>query len=258
MITITNPKIAGFAPRWAPFGGFSVLFDNPGQGLTAVGRQLFLTSDVDADPALGFYRGLRDNLARLGGDQLTNRYLFCHLPSPSYHVTLWDGGNHGNVGAVLSEHRQKLDDLLAGLPESLSLAHELISPVIDSAVVGPLGEGLRFRYDRLELWGDVVLVARLAAADPESATRLDMLIAERRRLTADFRATYGIGPGDDYRPHVSLGYFADRELARRARSCLVDWEDSFSEPMAGQELFFAGASLYGFTDMATFFKPAPT
>jgi hypothetical protein len=27
MITITQPKVQGFWPRWAPFNGFSLLFD---------------------------------------------------------------------------------------------------------------------------------------------------------------------------------------------------------------------------------------
>ena len=29
MIPITNPKLAGLEPRWAPFRGFSLVFDPP-------------------------------------------------------------------------------------------------------------------------------------------------------------------------------------------------------------------------------------
>jgi hypothetical protein len=256
MIAITNPKVEGFIPRWAPFCGFSILFDNPGESLTRAGQQFVVSCDVDADPALGFYRGLRDNLAGLGGDWLTNSYLFCHLPPPSYHVTLWDGGNDGNVAAMLPEQRHKLEALLAGLPEAMAPSSELIARAAASPLAdGSVGE-IRFRYDRLFNWGDVVLVALLAAADVESAAILVTLVEERRRLSADFRATYGIGPSDEYRPHVSLGYFANRELAQRAHPSVAEWDRTFAEQMAGQVLAFSGASVYGFTDMATFFKPA--
>jgi hypothetical protein len=41
MVTITNTKIAGVdGPRWAPFRGFSLLFDNPGDGVLPMGKGL--------------------------------------------------------------------------------------------------------------------------------------------------------------------------------------------------------------------------
>jgi hypothetical protein len=48
MISITNAKLAGYIPRWAPFRGFSILSDNPGQSLTSTEQQRRLTCDVDA------------------------------------------------------------------------------------------------------------------------------------------------------------------------------------------------------------------
>ena len=41
-----------------------------------------------------------------------------------------------------------------------------------------------------------------------------------------------------------------------ARPCLPDWNALFAERMQGVTLTFRQASLYGFTDMATFFKAA--
>ena len=55
---------------------------------------------------------------------------------------------------------------------------------------------------------------------------------------------------------VSLGYFAGREGAQLARPCLREWDVLFAERMQGLTLTFQQASLYGFTDMATFFKVA--
>jgi hypothetical protein len=255
MISITNAKVAGFTPRWATFRGFSILFDNPGQSLARAGQQRTLSCDVDGDPSLGFYRSLRDSLARLDLDLLTNSYLFCPLPPSSYHVTVWDGGNDSNVGQVVPDHRHALDLLLAGLPATLSEPNGLTTLAARSPLVAD-GGAITFRYDRLFLWGHSVLVALLAPADPASADRLREIEAGRRALSAQSQRVYGISASDRYLPHVSLGYFANREGAQLAASMLGTWESGFAGEMAGQLLPFAHASVYGFTDMATFFTTA--
>ena len=83
-------------------------------------------------------------------------------------------------------------------------------------------------------------------------------VKERRRLNDSFHdsfhESFGIAAYEDYTPHVSLGYFASREGAQMARPCLRDWNALFAERMQGLTLTFQKASLYGFTDMATFFK----
>lgn len=140
-----------------------------------------LACDVDGDPALGFYRSLRDSLARLDLDLLTNTYLFCPLPPPSYHVTVWDGGNDGNVGLVPPDHREDLSLLLSGLPASLSRPNASMALAARSPLVAD-GGGITFRYDRLFLWSNSVLVALLAPADPASADRLADIEAARRAL----------------------------------------------------------------------------
>lgn len=255
MISITNAKVAGFTPRWAPFRGFSILFDNPGRSLTHAGQQRMLSCDLDGDPDLGFYRSLRDTLARLDLDLLTNTYLFCPLPPPSYHVTVWDGGNDGNVGQALPDYRHTLSLLLAGLPAALSRPNALTAVATRSPLVAD-GGGITFRYDRLFLWSNIGLVAVLAPADPASAHRLGEIEAARRTLSAEFRQAYGISASDRYLPHVSLGYFANREAAQLAAPMLGAWESVFAGAMVGQVLPFARASVYGFTDMATFFTAA--
>ena len=99
------------------------------------------------------------------------------------------------------------------------------------------------------------MVARLA---PTEASResFEQLVAERRELNASFRTEFGIGASENYTPHVSLGYFANREGAQLARHCLSGWNEGFSEQMHGLTLSFQHASIYGFTDMATFFTSA--
>src|SRR5712691_6763684 len=148
MITITNPKVAGFVPRWAPFRGFSLLFDSPGHSLTRSGDRLDLNGDVDADPELLFHRRLRDSLADLHPDLLTNTYLFCPLPPASYHVTVWDGGNDGNVDRVTGPQRPELEALRAGLPGSLSQPNSFVAMAAASPLVRQGEWNLRFRFDR--------------------------------------------------------------------------------------------------------------
>ncbi len=252
MFSITNEKVAGFVPRWASFRGFSILFDPPGDALTPMGPCLHLACDVEADPALGFYKALRDGLARLDPDLLTAAYLFCPLPPPSYHVTVWDGANDGNATFVAPDKRPALEQLLAGLPDSLALPHEMTAPALASPLVRRDWD-IEFRFDRLAIRG--ALVARLSPTEA-SAEAFAAFVEERHRLNDFVHETFGIATYEDYTPHVSLGYFASREGAQLARPCLPDWNALFEERMQGLTLSFRRAGLYGFTDMATFFKAA--
>lgn len=255
MFSITNEKVAGFTPRWAQFRGFSILFDNPGDCLTPSGSCLYLACDVEADAALGFYKALRDSLAQLNPDLLTAAYLFCPLPPPSYHVTVWDGANDGNGSFVVSDRRPALERLLPALPDALALPQEMTEPARASPLVRRHDWNIKFRFDRLVIWGGVVMVARLSPTEA-SQKAFAAFVEERRRLNESFRAVFGIGASPNYTPHVSLGYFANRAGAQLATPCLHDWNALFEERMQGSTLSFQGASLYGFTDMATFFKAA--
>jgi len=255
MFSITNEKVAGFVPRWAMFRGFSILFDNPGDCLTPSGSCLNLACDVETDAALGFYKSLRDSLARLNPDLLTATYLFCPLPPPSYHVTVWDGGNAGNVALVASDRRPVLQHLLASLPDALALPQEMTEPALVSPLARRRDWDIEFQFDRLALWSNVVLVARLSPTEA-SQEAFGQFVEERRRLNGSFYESFGIRASENYTPHVSLGYFANREGAQLATPCLREWDALFAERMQSLTLSFRRASLYGFTDMATFFKAA--
>jgi len=255
VFSITNEKVAGFTPRWAGFRGFSILFDNPGDCLTPSGSYLHLTCDVETDTTLGFYKALRDSLARLNPDLLTAAYLFCPLPSPSYHVTVWDGANDGNRSFVVSDRRPALERLLAGLPDALALPQEITAPALASPLVRRHDWDIEFQFDRLVIWSNVVMVVRLAPTEA-SQEAFGQFVEERRRLNSSFYEAFGIRASQNYTPHVSLGYFANSEGAQSATPCLPDWNALFAERMQGLTFPFHRASLYGFTDMATFFKAA--
>lgn len=256
MLTITNTKVAGFTPRWAAFRGFSLLFDNPGRSLTRSGNRLDLACDVVHDGDLPFYRGLNSTMAMLDLNLLTNTYLFCPLPPSSYHVTVWDGGNDGNCAQVVAGERPHLETLLAGLPDSLLHPAAVTDIPLRSPLVTRRDWSIRFRLDSLMKWGNIVLVARLAPADDASAEMFEALVEEPSRLNAQYREAFGISASDKYTPHVSLGYFANKEAAQLASPCLEEWNTIFLARLRGRTLDFHQASLYGFMDMATFFKAA--
>jgi hypothetical protein len=253
VITVTNPKVAGFVPQWATFRGFSILFDNPGNTLQYTSGYELLVCDVDRDPALSFYRNLRDALASLDERHLTHSYLFCPLPSTSYHVTVWDGANDGNVGKITAPQREIIEQVLADVPKALCKPHKLIQLVRTSALVERHDWNLTFRFSRLSLVGESVLVAELDPATPDDAEGLGELIRGRSELSSRVQASYGFSPYEQYWPHVSLGYFANRQLAQQAMPYVEQWNASFMKRLDGQTVTFTRAQVYGFNDMATFF-----
>ena len=256
MISITNTKVVGFTPRWAAFRGFSLLWDNPGQGVAHSGQRLDLACEIHADAELHFYKALNDSLTALDVTLLSNTYLFCPLPPPSYHVTLWDGGNDGNIAGVFPAQRSHLQDFLTGLPDSLLTPNPITDIPVASSLVTRQNWNVRYCFNSLFKWSNSVLVAGLTPLDEISANISAQISLERRWLNAQYQQAYGIAASDNYGPHVSLGYFANKEHAQLSTPCLPDWNRIFAERMQGQTLTFQRASLYGFTDMATFFKAA--
>lgn len=252
MITISNQKIAGFEPRWADFRGYSLLFNNPGDSLTPSGARLDLDNPVDTDPDLGFYRALNNSITAFGREMLIRSYLFCPLPPPSYHVTVWDGCNAANVADVVPLHRTALEAQLKYLPSSLAQNNVLTDHVLASALADYKFD-ITFCFDRLMKWGNNVLVAKLMPSE-ESQAQFQELVIRRSSLSAEFAALTGLNPSKQYTPHVSLGYFANQEAAQQATLCVDAWSAIVREQVGEQCLRFNSLSLYGFTDMAHFFK----
>lgn len=254
MITVTNEKVAGFEPRWARFRGFSLLFDNPGRSLSPGGGLLRVDCRVGDDPALRLYAALAGALEDAGGGALLNAYLFCALPPSSYHVTAWDGGNDGNARRVSAPHRAEFEGFLEGLPGSARAGCALTRAAAESALAATPGRPLSFKFEGLVMWGRQVLAARLAPAGAGSTDALERIVRDRAALSAHFRGAFGVAPGDDYAPHVSLGYFANRESAELAAPRLGEWAELARARAGGLTVTFGAVGLYAFTDMAHFYK----
>lgn len=254
MISVTNPRVAGFNPRWSLFRGLTLLFDNPGASLAEWQGLQRVACDVASDPALEFYRVLRGGLEEIGIDMLTETYLFCPLTPASYHVTAWDCVNDGNAAQVHAQHRPELAQMLSDIPAALAQPNSFTTLPQASPLLTKHDWNMRFRFDRLVKWRNSVIVALLRPADEGTAESYHAFTQARDQLNTRFRHTFGIGASEIYRPHATLGYFANLQAAQLATPCMDDWSSSVAARMDNITLTFARVSLYGFTDLETFFR----
>ena len=231
MIPITNPKLVGLEPRWAPFRGVSLVFENP--------------------PDDSFFGALREGLAALDRDALIEDHLLRLLPLKSHHVTVWDGVNDGKLKDVAPKFRAEWARFLEAIPAP-AFPEALFRDVLASELLACPDWNLRLQYAQIENWSDVSLVARLAPVDETSAANLDRLRASRDALTEAFGRTFGVRPHPEFAPHVTLGYFANAALAATAARDVARWNESLREQMTGRVLALRRVHLSVFSDMTSF------
>lgn len=254
MISITNPRVAGFSPRWNSFRGFTLLFDNPGDSQADWQGYPLVAGDITGNPELGFYRGLRSGLEEIGLKMLTESYLFCPLAPSTYHVTAWDCLNDGNVMQAHPQHIPDLMQTIAELPASLQQPNTATRLPLASELITRENWKLRFRFDRLYKWSNFAMVVLLKPADEESEANYQTFVEARARLNTEFRQTFGIGASEVYRPHVTLGYFANAQAAQLATPCIEEWNAAIETHAGELSITLDRVSLYGFVDLEHFFK----
>jgi hypothetical protein len=245
---ITNTKI-GFRR----FPGFSLLFDNPGvQHLSPLGSRLLqIACQVDVDPHLELYARLRASLETLDLHNVKDG--FFALPAASYHVTVWDGLNADNCNKVFAPHRSILADFLLNLPHSLLDNYGFIRLPESSPLVSARRD-ITFKFKSLTVW-KTVLVALLEPADENSRETLEELKEMRIQLYSTCENTFGLCEWrSSYDPHISLGYFGNEQGGAAAQSHLEGWTKAFASHIGSTTIRFNNISLYGFLDMATYFK----
>jgi hypothetical protein len=258
MIAITQNKIAGFEPRWAPYPGFSLLFDNPGDSTSRIGDHLKIGCSSEPKGPLKLYFKLEDTINKLGRDLLIRTYLLCPLPGSSYHVTVWDGVNIDNVSSVHVAVRSDWVKFLQEIPHSLGTPPDSMAVVSKSELASRSFGSIGFQFKKLAIWGNQSLVAPLAAADETSEARLEDLSDTREELCEEAGKKLGVRPSRSYSPHITLGYFANEEHGQLARAHLKDWTERFRSNLEGSVITYESLDMYAFTDMASFFKlPSP-
>lgn len=230
-IPITNPKLSGLEPRWAPFRGFSLVFDPPEDE--------------------GFFHALRAGLAELENDALIAEFYLRLLPPASFHVTAWDGVNDAKLAEVVPEHRAAWARFFQ--PGSAKpFPEELFREVQASALLACADWDLRLRCARIENWSNVSLVAHLEPADAAAADHLQRLRAARDALSEAFGRRFGVRPHPDYEPHVTLGYFANADLAAGSAAAVARWDAALRDATAGHVLILRRLHLSVFADMTSF------
>jgi len=256
MLTISEPKIAGFTPRWATFPGFSLLFDNPPSAYRTDSGLDLLACDVTVDPAIEFYRRVYEALAKLGSDRLLQTYLFCALPPESYHVTAFDVANQGDLPRVKGEFLESMRELLLSPVDANRFSH----PILGDAIASSLATepwNISFRFEAVHIWGRVMVV-KLAPRGRNDEVRFAEFVEARKMLHHAYRAKYGIGAGPNFAPHLSLGYFANAENAELATARLPAWNAAIEKAVGDTPLALTTASMHGFRSMAEFFRVPPT
>ena len=230
-IAITNPKLAALGPQWAPFRGFSLLFENP------------------SDRAL--YDALQAGISRLSNSSLVANHFLRLLPPESFHVTVWDGINDGNLQNVAMECRDEWSRFLQSIPRPEFIG-DLFREVRSSELISRKNWNLSLRCAQIENWSCMSLVARLVPDDPESEKSLARLTTAREALSKAHGSRFGVFPHPDFAPHVTLGYFANRDLAASSEQAVAEWNESLLSLTHGLVLRFSRIVPSVFTDMASF------
>ena len=242
-------------PEWKPFTGFSFLFDNPGDGLIKDGYLLKLSGDLN-NSALRLYRSIADAVEIIDKDKiLAKQYEFFTLPPSTYHVTVWDGVNIATLKSLNKECQDQYDLFFQNLLASQEISWPPLLQESRFHLRYADASPIRFKYKDLRSRGTTVVVVELEPADSASKAALEQIVQIRNELDELF-AEYGKPKNYDYRPHVAVGYFSDDDNGNRALYRHMDqWIEAFDEILHDEIIEFNSVSLYGFTDMITYFKP---
>ncbi|WP_028548359.1 hypothetical protein [Paenibacillus sp. UNC451MF] len=253
MFNITNRKVQGFQPVWAPFNGFSLLFDNPGHSYVTLndGSNFERVNCQYGESETALYSSLWNVVGN--AKHLSHKFLLCHLPLHSYHVTVWDGINDYNVHNLSGQDQEEADELLRSLPYSSLMESSLLDSDAMTSLMN--SESITFKFEMLENWNNSGVVARVQPADSESAAKLKTMEKNRDTLNQYVQKRFGFATATAvYKPHVSVGYFANKEQGAQSQEAIEELNAVLEQELKDQRIIFSGISLYGMTDMATFIR----
>jgi hypothetical protein len=209
-----------------------------------------LEGGVANDPSLALFSLAAQGVSDLNLDRLLQTYGFCALPFSSYHVTAFDVVNRADLERCRAELRDPLKATLDDLLAAEAFEAELLVPA-KSSELATRDWNLTFGYGALRNWGSVVAIELL----PLEPDWFYEFLEVRSVLQQHYQDAYSVGGGEFFTPHLSLGYFMNREGSELASGRMGDWNDRLRESIGSTTITFSTVSLYGFTDMATFFKP---
>jgi len=240
---ITQPKIASLDPSWTVFRGASVLAHPLGKARAADDQ-----TPRGGRHAVRLYDGLTDLMGQVDGADWRDRFGFCPLPAASYHLTLADLVNDGNLGKLPEADRAHFggervaqgSEYPAGLVEIVERSGILSVPI----------PRVRFTVRAVEILNRSALAATLDFVDDETGV-LSAFIEARDDLAVRLHHRFGVQM-QPYKPHISLGYFANPEAADAAVEAVARLNLKAEALFDGRAFQFDGPDVFVFADMATF------
>jgi hypothetical protein len=245
-----NKTKLSFNIGWQDFFGFSLLADPTEADLVEESPGTLTMRNIVGSNAL--YDALRDLVFGPWGDALEEEFVFARLPHSSYHLTVKDGVNVDNLQLLKPSAAGAFRELFEGLPGSLAASTSILLPSGAISLSAPV----RFQFSELTIWSRSALVARIEPADPESHSLFSAIERRRDELDREWEDSWGLPRPENigWSPHISLGYFPNRDIVPIVEPRLARWSDDFVKKIAGATCAFRSISPYTFTNMATFTK----
>lgn len=231
-----NNKLQTGPEPWAPFSGFSLLWDPPGD--SPQGK-------LNLVPALDSFFGVLATWTKTISREACQDVGLHLLPPSSYHVTYWDGINQDNLENLPAEERGLAREELSRIPD-LDTGWAPVYDVLKHLCTEKW-PSCTLRLSGLAQWSGVSLVAVLSPCDQ---TAFEHIVARRQAWNATFGLRYGCWANETYVPHVTLGYYEDPEQA----GLNPLWEHVALELLGAQRLDLNPPALYAFSDMASFYR----
>lgn len=251
----TNTKIAGYSTNWQKFQGFSLLFDTPGKH--EITDQLISASGPNS--ALKLFRVIDEAFKTVQPDPTTSVFAISPVPYHTYHVTVWDGINDGNIKDIDAENRDFFEQQIHNLPGSLLEAEDYLRIIDASPLVTDKNWSITFKFKRVAPnIQRQAIVAYLEPANDSSEKLFERLVEERKKLYLELDERFKTNlyvHNKNYHPHVSLGYFGDYNKAINQALAIQDtWNEQFEKVTQDLTVTFKSISLYGFDNMVRFYN----
>jgi len=258
-VRITTPKLTGPELAWAPFKGWSVLFDTdlgPHQRQQGGAEPPEPLELLELPGKLIAGHDLYRTLSVWSFDLVRRQQPAGYLPLPpsSYHVTVCDGLSDAQLNEAQGPARQRIAQMLESLPgavlDPVSLvpsAAAALAQLVESAT-----SPIDLRFAGIESRGHALVVGLEPAQHSRSA--YSMIVEARDALLSTLGAEFGIDLTSPWRPHVSVGYWANQEVADEHEELVAAGARTVIESAPNAGVRVGRASVHAFDDMETYWR----
>ena len=171
---------------------------------------------------------------------------YCALPAASYHVTVADLINDGNIAKAAE--LGACAPLDASYPKGMSCVRDVLEPVVERSGILNVPP-IKYCLTGLNTFGGRVIAARFVALE-ESTEAYGQLVAARERV-ADGLKRWNL-PLSPFKPHLTLGYFAFPPVENRVDVHIRKLSAEFTEEFRSIEFDFGTPVMMTFSSMAEF------